>query len=259
MEYNLKEKERDLLGIFLIFLCVFLVVLIVSKAIDIQNKLQETENTITVTESGEIYARPDLAVVNFSVVTEKKTVEEALAENTKNMNGIIDFAKNQGVEEKDLKTAGFNIYPRYEWYEKECLTYPCPAGERVLVGYEVTQTLEVKIRDMTKIGEILQGATDAGANQVGNLQFTVDKQDEFKKQAREEAIRKAKSKARELASQLGIKLIRIANFSEGVSVPRYGYALTEEAAMGGAGEPVPQIEAGENKITVMVNITYEIR
>ena len=130
----------------------------------------------------------------------------------------------------------------------------------MLVGYEVTQSLEVKIRDMAKIGDILQGATDAGANQVGDLQLTVDKQDELKKQAREEAIKKAKARAQELASQLGIKLVRIVNFSEGVSVPYYyDYALKEAAGMGGETAPSPQIETGENKISVTVTITYEIR
>jgi uncharacterized protein YggE len=177
------------------------------------------------------------------------------------MNAVIDSVKSQGVEEKDIKTISFNIYPRYEYRKEETEIYPYPPGKRVLVGYEIQQSLQVKIRDMEKIGDIIQGATDAGANQVGDLQFTIDEQDELKKQAREEAIKKAKAKAQELASQLGIKLVRIANFSEGVSVPRYDYTLTKEAAMGGAGEavPQPQIETGENKIEVTVTITYEIR
>ena len=110
---------------------------------------------------------------------------------------------------------------------------------------------------MHDIGSIIQGATDAGANQVGDLQFTIDKEDEFKKQARKEAIKKAKSKAEELASQLGVKLVRIADFSEGVSVPYY-YGLEKSVAMG-AGEAAPQIETGENKIEVTVSITYEIK
>jgi len=260
MEEFFKGKNKCLCSALLVILGVFLISLIVSKAIDIQNKLQETENTISVTETGEVYAKPDLAIVDFSVVTQKKTVEEALSENAESMNAVIDSIKNQGVEDKDVKTISFNIYPRYEYQRVETEIYPYPPGKRVLVGYEVTQSLEVKIRDMTKIGDIIQGATDAGANQVGDLQLTIDKQDELKKQAREEAIKKAKVKTQELASQLGIKLIRIANFSEGVSMPRYyDYVLKEMAAVGGAGETAPQIETGENKIEVTVTITYEIK
>ena len=257
---NLKEKEKCLCKTLLIILGVFLITLIIAKAIDIRDKIQITGNTITVSDSGEIYAKPDLALTTFSVITEAKTVAEAMSENTKKMNAVINSVKSQEVEDKDIKTTSFNIYPRYEYQRVETEIYPYPPGKRVLVGYEVTQSLEVKIRDMTKIGDIIEGATDAGANQVGDLQFTIDKQDELKKQARDQAIEKAKTKAKELASQLGIKLVRIVNFSEGVTMPYYDYVLKEAGGIGG-GEvaPSPQIETGENKIEVTVTITYEIR
>jgi len=251
---NLKEKERCLCAALLIILGIFLVTLIISKAIDIKDKIQITGNTITVSDTGEIYAKPDLALTTFSVITEAKTVGEALSENTKKMNAVIDFVKGQGVEAKDLKTAGFYIYPRYEWYEKNEIY---PQGKRVLVGYEVQQSLEVKIRNMEKIGDIIEGATEAGANQVGDLQFTIDKQDELKSQARKQAIEKAKAKGKELASQLGVKLVRIVNFSESSQLPYYPLKL--EAAAPEAGGEAPQIETGENKIAVTVTITYEIR
>ena len=242
----------------LIVVLLLLASFVVWVGIDIQNKIKEgkyigqppeSKNTITVSDTSDIYAKPDLALTTFSVVTEAKTVAGAMSENTKKMNAIVDFMKKQGVDEKDLKTTNFNISPRYEWHKD---------GKRVLVGYEVTQSLEVKIRDMEKIGDIIQGGTDAGANQVDDLQFTIDKEDELKKQVRAEAIEKAKTKAKELASQLGVNLVRITNFSESavVPVPRfYGY-LEEAKSMGGAG--TPQIETGENKISVSITITYEI-
>ena len=257
---HLGEKNKILFTGLLIILSVFLLALTVSTVVSIQNKIKEgkyigqeieAKNTITVSDKGEVYARPDLAITTFSVTTEKKTVAEAMKENAEKMNAVIDFIKEQEVEDKDLKTTSFNIYPRYEWHEK---TQFYPQGERVLVGYEVRQSLQVKIRDMDKIGEIIQGATDAGANQVGDLQFTIDDEDEFKKQARGQAIEKAKDKAKELASQLGVKLVRITNFSESGIVPRY-YALEESVGIGGE---APQIEVGENKIEVNVTITYEI-
>ena len=254
---NQNNQKRNIITVLLIVAIVFLVSLTVWVSIDIQNKIQETENTITVSDTGEVYAKPDLALTTFSVITEEKQVAEALSKNTEKMNAVIDSVKNQGVEEKDLKTVSFNIYPRYEYQRVEPEIYPYPPGKRVLVGYEVTQSLEVKIRDMAKIGDIIQGATDAGANQVGDLQLTIDKQDELKKQAREQAIEKAKTKAKELASQLGVNLVRISNFSESSIVPRY-YGLEKVAAMG-TGEEAPQIETGENKIEVTVIITYEIK
>ncbi len=251
---NLREGVKSVLAVIFGLL---LVVLIVSFAIDVKNKLEETENTITVSETGTVYTKPDLVLASFSVVTEEKTVAKAMEENTKKMNDVISFIKEQGVEENDLKTTAFNISPRYEWHDSD-IYYP--SGRRVLVSYEITQTLEVKIRDMSKIGTIIEGGTSVGANEVSNLQFTVDKQDEFKKQAREEAINKAKTKAEELAKELGFRLIRISNFSESTDLPYY--VNLKESALGmGGGEAVPatpQIETGENKIEVTVSITYEI-
>ncbi len=268
-EQNLKEfreKNKNLFTAFIVILSIFLVVLIFSTVVDIQNKIKEgkyigqdveVKNTITVSDTGEIYAKPDLVLITFSVVTEGKTVAETMKENTKKMNAVVDFMKNQGIKDKDLKTTDFVIYPRYEWHKETSLF---PTGKRVLVGYEVRQSLEVKIRDMEKIGDIIQGATDMGANQMGNLQFTIDKQDELKKQAREEAIKKAKAKAKELASQLGVRLVRITSFNESIAIPRFPYL--EGTRMMGEGVPqapqTPQIETGENKISVTVNITYEI-
>lgn len=260
-----KIEKKNLHQIFLVIVILFLVSLTVLVGVKIFNEIKEgkyigqgikSQNTIAVSATGEVYVKPDLAVVVFSAVTEEKTLTEALSKNTEKMNMVIDFIKNQGIEEKDLKTTSFNIYPRYEWYE-EIEIPPYPKGKRVLVGYEVHQSLQVKIRDMEKIGDILQGATDAGANQVGDLQFTIDKEDEFKKQARQQAIEKAKEKADELAIQLGVNLVRITSFQESSVLP-YFYAIPEAAVgMGGGGE-APKIEPGENLIKSTVTITYEI-
>jgi uncharacterized protein YggE len=236
-------------------------------------------STITVSGDGDVSAKPDLAVMDFSVVSEAKTVAEAMADNTKKMNAIIDVTKSMGVAEKDLQTTGFNISPRYD-YVKETATTPVPAisvsgsggvpvpidnsiyypsGKRVLAGYDITQTLTVKMRDMTKIGQIIEEVTASGANQVGDLQFTIDDPDTVQAQARQKAIDNAKSKAQVLAKQLGVKLTRITSFSEGGYYPapvRMSYAAKDTAA--GEAAVTPSIQTGENKITVNVSITYEI-
>jgi hypothetical protein len=255
----MNNQNQNLIMVILVVGIFLLLSLTVWINVDIKDRIQKTGNTITVYATGEVYTKPDLVITTFSVVTEAKTIEEALSENTKKMNAIIDFMKGRGIEEKDLKTTSFNIYPRYEYQRIEIEIYPYPPGKRVLVGYEVTQSLEVKIRDMEKIGNIIEGATDAGANEVGDLQFTVDKEEEFKKEARKEAIEKAKAKAKELASQLGVNLVKITNFSESSVIP-YFYGLEKAAAPAGlGGGETPQIETGENKIEVTVTITYEIR
>lgn len=272
MEFSNKmnfQEFKNLKAVFVIVGIIVLASIAVWFNIDTLNKIKEgryigkeieTKNTITVSGKGEIYAKPNLALVNFSVVTEKKTVAEAISENTKKMNAVINSIKKQGVEDKDLKTTIFNIYPRYEYTkgEKEIEIYPYPSGKRILVGYEVNQTLEVKIRDLAKIGDIIQGATEAGANQVGDLQFIIDQEDELKSAARKEAIEKAKQKAKEISDQLGVKLVRIINFNESSVSPPFPVPYMAREASGLGGAETPQIETGENKIEVTVSITYEI-
>lgn len=255
--------NKNIFLVLAIVLIALFAILTISGAVDISNKIKqgryigqeiETKNTISVSGKGEIYTQPDLSIIILSVKTEKTTVANAMEENAEKMNNVIEAMKNLDIEEEDLKTVSFNISPRYEYRDYSIY----PSGRRVLVGYEVTQSLQVKIRDLTKIGQIIQRATDLGSNQVGNLQFTVDKQDEFKDQAREEAIKQAKEKAKEIASQLGVDLVRITGFNESSQFPYYEYRDLAAEGLGIGGGGAPQIETGQSKIEVNVALTYEI-
>jgi len=261
---DFKHRHRGLFSLLLAALSLFLIVLIVSTIVDIQNKVKEgryigqeieSKNNISVSGTGEIYAKPDLALTSFSVVNEAKTVEKAMTENTSKMNAVIEAVKSQGVDEKDLKTTSFRINPRYDYIEQGSIY---PTRKRVLSGYEISQSLQVKIRDMEKIGSIIEKATAAGSNQVGDLQFTIDDQEALKAEARSQAIVKAKEKAKSIASELGVKLVRITNFGESSVMPYYARSYEfADMAIGGE-QAIPEIETGENKISVSISITYEI-
>ncbi len=240
------------LSIFLVAATIFVLAGAVSRIKQVKNIVPA--NTLPITETGEVYVKPDLAEISFTVLTEAKTVADALSDNTAKMNKVIDFIKSQGVAEKDIKTTNFSIYPRYE-YTYESYSYP---RNQVLAGYNVNQQVDVKIRDLAKVGAIIQGAADSGANQTGNLQFTIDNKDEAKAQARVLAIGKAKAKAKELSSQVGLKLGKIIRFSESTYAPLYYNDSLREASGLGGSAPAPQIETGENKISVTVTITYEV-
>ena len=224
-------------------------------------------NTITVSGKGEIYASPDLATMDFSVVSEAKTVNEAMDDNSAKMNAVIAAAKKSGIADEDLRTSGFNINPHYDYVEAKPQAtdmggYYYPSGKRVLSGYDITQTLTVKVRqdNMSKIGQIIQDATAAGANEVGDLQFTIDKPDDLQAEARKQAIDDAKAKDKVLAGQLGVKLGNITGYSEGGYYPTYNMAY--DKAAGGvvaATAAAPAIQTGQNKIESNVSITYEIQ
>lgn len=212
-----------------------------------QDTNTEPKPTIAVSATSTIYVEPDLAIITFSVVNEAKTVSKAMKENAQKMNAVISRLKQLGVEDKDLKTINFNIFLHYE---QDNVTQ-----KRVSAGYQAYQSLRVKIRNFDKIGDIIQGAIDVGVNQVSNLIFMVEKQEDIQKQARMQAIEKAQIKAQELATKLGIQLGKIVGFNENSSVPR---SFNVKGGMEAASAS-PQIEAGENEITITVTIIYEIK
>jgi len=221
-------------------------------------------NTVTVSGEGEIFAVPDIATFSFSVVAQKPTVDEAQKVAGETINKAIAYLKGKGVEEKDIRTENYSAYPRYEYQQapsQPCTLYGCPPGKQVLTGYEVNQTISVKVRNTKIAGELLTGVGEFGVTNISGLQFTIDDEDALMAQARSKAIADAKAKAEALAEDLDVRLVRIVNFSEsGGPYPIY-YAKGLEVTDGrGGGTAVPpEIPTGENKITSNVTITYEIR
>ena len=243
-------------------LILILILLLAYIAVSVRSQIKEYryigreidyQETITVEGRGEVYVTPDVAKVIFSVKNEAETLADAIKENSQKMNEVIYSVKMQGVEAKDLKTISFNVYPRYE-HEEENLVRP--EGKRVLVGYEVVQSLEMKIKYVENIGSVIQEATNAGANQVGALSFTIDDEDKHKTEARHLAIEQARDKAEQLSSQLGIKFLGIKSFSESVNAIAPGMYKTSEDMLEITS---PNIEVGQNMIEVRVSIVYKIQ
>ena len=217
---------------------------------DLQNK-----NTITVTGKGKMYVKPDLAIIDLAVQTEKKTIDSAMQENTKTMNKIIQSIVGLGVLRSDLQTVNFQLSPRYEWRDQKI--FP-PSGKRVLVGYDVNQTLRVKVKNLNQIGEVIKKATEAGANRVSNLQLTLENPDKAKAQTRQEAIQKAKAQAKDLAQALGVRLGKIINVQFNSQMPQPMPMAWKSSSSAEGARTIPNIEAGENLIQTTARITYQI-
>ncbi|MDD4074354.1 MAG: SIMPL domain-containing protein [Candidatus Pacebacteria bacterium] len=240
---------------FQILSFVLMIVIIVFVAVLINEKTEANNNLISVSGLGEVYVTPDVGLITISVQTENRNVSVATDENSQKMNEVIEYIKSEGVESKDIKTTGYNINPRYEWNND--------TGKRTLAGYEVSQSVNVKIRDLSKIGTIISNATSKGANDISSLSFIVDDDEEAKASAKEIAIQNAKEKAKELEKLLGIKMVRVVSFSEnsGGYVPlrvAYDEVVSLEKQLSSS-IAAPTIETGENKITSTVTITYSIR
>jgi len=220
--------------------------------------------TISVTGKGEVIQTPDVAKFSFSVQAEADSPETAQKESADAINTIVAYLKESGVAEADIKTTGYNLWPRHK--ERPV---PVPTLMEVMppdydygsgiIGYTVEQTVEVKVRDTDKTGALIAGVTDQGATNMSGLQFTLDDDSSAKAEARAKAVADAKQKAQQLADTLGVRLVRLQGFweEEGGGYPMYddgyGGGMMEKGAVS------PELPPGENTITSVVNLTYEIR
>ncbi|NTW26876.1 MAG: SIMPL domain-containing protein [Candidatus Moranbacteria bacterium] len=218
-------------------------------------KENRDQNLFTVAGSGTVYAKADIANINVGLKTgTKKTAAEATQESTLKMNSIIAELKKLKVEEKDIKTSDYNLNPIYNYTQEK---------GQVLDGYEVAQTLSLKIRDLEAIGDVIAKTTEQGANQIGNINFTIDDEFALKNQARELAIEKAKEKAKMIAKQSGMRLGSIKNVTEGSEMPAYrtysNVSMDLAAADGKEAVAAPEIQTGQNEIKVEVTLTYDVK
>jgi hypothetical protein len=219
--------------------------------------------SFAVSGEGKVTAVPDIAQISFSVLTEgNKDLGALQSQNTEKMNKVIAFLKGQGVEEKDIKTEQYNISPRYQYYSCPSQTYsaqPCPPAD--IVGYTINQNVEVKIRDFAKIGSVLGGLVENGANTVSQLTFAIDDPTAVEMEARKEAMEKAKVKAEEIAEAGGFNVGRLLSVDENNYYPR-PMMYKEALGMGGVAmdsAATPNIQPGSQEVTVNVVLRYEIK
>lgn len=218
-------------------------------------------NVISVTGQGEVFALPDTALFTFTVIEEGDTVSQVTEAAKGKVDAALAALKEKGVEQKDVKTIGYELSPKYEWQPVTCIRFPCDR-KQVQKGFTLNQSIEVKVRKADSAGELLELVTSKGVQNVSGLSFTIDDEDALQAEARKAAIDEARAKAEKLASDLGVSLVRIVGFNEDGAMP-YTYAqeagLQMKAANDVAMNAAPQLPTGENRIVANVSISYEIR
>jgi uncharacterized protein YggE len=253
------EKIKNYLGVAIIIGVLILAGSAWSFARSFSKSIEPSSfRSFSVTAEGKALAIPDVAEFSFSVITEGgKDIAKLQAENTAKMNAAIDFVKSNGVDKKDIKTASYNLEPRYQYFScPRDTSGPCPPPE--ILGYKITQTVLVKVRDFGKIGDIFSGVVKNGANSVSSLNFKVDDPTLVQDEARKEAIGKAKEKAKAVAKAGGFRLGQLLSIEENFTpVPYYAKGL---AFSRGEAEVLsaPVIEPGSEEIRVTVTLRYEI-
>jgi uncharacterized protein len=264
---------RAVLVAVLALLALYLLALALGGFGALGHKNTPPTNTITVTGTGTAALAPDIAHITFAVQNTAATVADAQAAVTKQGNAAIEYVKGQGIDDKDVTTLSYNITPQYSY--TRCVTPqvysatsavsgvvipPCTETSKV-TGYQVSETVQVTVRDLTKISDLLAGLGKQGVQNVNGPDFTLSNPNAGSDAARGQAIDSAKAEAQTLAKELGVHLGDIVSFNENNGSPivyGMGGAMMDKAAMSAAA-PTPVIPVGTNTYTSTVYITYEIR
>jgi uncharacterized protein YggE len=252
-----------------LFLAVGLVVLLVLaglagcsatglQAADVQPvnvNVGNQQTGIWVNGQGKVTVTPDIATLNLGVSVQKTSVAEAQAEAAQAMDDIMAVLKSKGIAEKDIQTQYFNIQQVTRWDDK--------GQQEVVIGYRVSNTVTAKIRDIEKVGEVIDAVAAAGGDytRINGIGFSVDNPEQYYNEAREAAMNDAKAKAEQIASLAGITLGKPTYVVENSSTPPIPYresGIKWDSAMGAAA-PTTSISAGEMDIVLSVQVAYAIK
>jgi uncharacterized protein YggE len=214
--------------------------------------------TINVEGVGKAYVIPDTAQFSFTVNGKAETVAQAQQSVTNTMNAILEKLSSDGVLEEDIKTINYSVFPRYEFRNAD-VRAGFPVGNQVLVGYEVSHTNQVSVVDADKAGDLLSAVGSLGATDVSGLTFGVKDEMAINQEARTAAIDDAQAKARILAEDLGVKIVRVVGFYEVGSQDMYQKDGMIEQVRMSATPVAPQVSLGQSEVESRVNITFEIR
>jgi len=208
------------------------------------------QRLLNVTGSGSVYLQPDVAYINIGVHTELATAADAVAENSDQTQKVIDALKSFGVKDIDIRTAYFSIYPSVQ--------YDSQTNERLGTYYVVDNSVYVTVREIEKLGDLLDATLSAGANSVNSIQFDAEDKSEAIKEARDAAVKDAEQQAQELAAAAGISLGSLQRIDFFSTVPPEVFGGYGKGGGGAEAAAVP-IQTGQLTIAATVSVSYEVK
>ncbi len=273
IQENIKNKLFKGVGVLVIILSVYFIVKIFSE-IKRGSLLGESDQPAMISFSGhgEVTAVPDIANIYFTISKDAKTVKDAQASVAVIEKEALSFLSEKGVAKKDIKAANASFYPKYEYKQAACpqlapagvdtvSSYYCPGNKQIIVGYTASESIMVKIRKTDDAGAIIEGLGTISVSNLSGPNFSIDDEDGLKAEARKLAINDAKGKAKLLARDLNVSLVKIVSFSENGNYPypmMYATGAMEKSMDSRTPAPA-ELPVGENTISSDVTITYEIR
>lgn len=242
--------RNKLLVVVSLFVIAVLVAGCTPTVIERSSDYQPPERTIAVNGTGSVTVAPDIAFINVGVHTQDTDPKKALSSNTAQANAVINAVKAIGVTDEDIQTSNFNVYPSLQYG---------PNGETLGTIYMVDNTVYVKIKDLTKLGEMLEAVVTSGANNINGITFDVTDKDALASEARKKAVANAIAQAQDIADTAGVELgelMYVNVYYSGTTYPQY--EGKGGGGMNSAGVSVP-VSAGQLVITAEVNMTYKIK
>ena len=203
---------------------------------------------LTIAASADARRVPDVATLSAGVVTQAGDAQAAMRQNATQMEGVMAALREAGIAERDIRTAGVNLYPQYRHPEN---------GNPAITGYQASNTVEVTVRDIARIGPTMDALVASGANHVNGPSFSIDKPGEAHDEARRAALEEARARAEMYAQTLGLRVRRIVSISEGGAggpVRPYGMARMEAVA---SSTDTP-VSPGENVVSANLEIVFEL-
>ncbi|MFM9853325.1 MAG: SIMPL domain-containing protein [Sphingomonadaceae bacterium] len=207
-----------------------------------------TGTRLDITARGDVRRVPDVAVISAGVVTQAIDAAAAMRENAGRMSRVIAALKSAGVADKDMSTSSISLSPQYRYVENQA---------PVITGYQASNQLTIRFRDIAKSGGILDVLVKQGANQINGPTLTIDKPDAAQDEARIDAVKRARTRAELYARATGLKIKRIVSISESEGYSGPPVQLAQFARVADAAAKT-DIEPGEQSISVTVSVVFEL-
>lgn len=216
-------------------------------------KADITERTVSTIGEATITADPDIANISLGVRTENKDSKVAQNENAEAVNKVVNvLTKELGIKKEDIKTINFSINPNYSYNQE--------TGKSSIDGYIVNNMMDITIRDITKVGEVIKGVSDSGSNIINNISFDISNKEELYSQALKEAVKNSEKKAKIMLEPFAINKVYpktvIEQSSMSYSTANYGggYIMDSMAVMEKGS--IPSISTGEIDVKATVNVVF---
>jgi len=209
----------------------------------------QPETTLSISAEGRVNREPDIAFLNAGVQTQAQTAQAAMSANSAAMNGVFDALAAADIDRRDMQTSNFSLQPQYDYSNRD-------NGQPRLTGYQASNQLTVKVRDLDALGETMDALVSAGGNTFSGLNFALEDDRAAKNAARDLAMKEAIARAELYAAASGYEVARVVTISEsGGMRPQPMQMMAEARAM----DRATPIASGEVGYSVTVNVVFELR